>query len=62
MYPPPGAYKLTYTYVRERTIRQLAIPFVLDLCDLASVFVIEDVDSTGDGRLLAKTLQDIASL
>ena len=62
MDPPPGAYKLTYTYVRERTIRQLAIPFVLDLCDLASVLVVENVDFARYGRLLAEALQNITSL
>ena len=61
MEPPPGICKLIDTHILEGAIRELAIPFILNLCDLSRRLVIEDVDPAIDGLLLADTLHDVAS-
>ena len=58
MKPPPGARQLIETHILEGAIRQLAIPLVLDLCDLARL--VEDVDLAVDGLLFADALDDVA--
>ena len=60
MQPPPGIHNLINTHILYGAIRQLAVPFVLDLCDLARRLVVEDVDLAVDGLLFANTLHDIA--
>lgn len=60
MQPPPGVCKLIDTYIHEGAIRKLAIPLVLDLCDLACILVVKDVDLAVDGLLFADPLYDVA--
>ena len=60
MQPPPGIHNLINTHILYGAIRQLAIPFVLHLCDLARCLVIEDVDLAVDGLLFADALHHIA--
>lgn len=62
MDPPPRTEQLLNTYVLESAIWQLAIPFVLNLCDLSGVLIVEDVDSAGDGLLLVDALGNVPSL
>lgn len=63
MHPPPRRQQLSNrTYIREGTIWQLPIPLVLDLGDLASGFVVEDVDLAADGLLFVDALHDVAGL
>ena len=61
MDPPPGTDELFNTHIRKGTIRQLSIPLVLNLCDLARGFVIENVDFAVDGLFLIDAFDDIAS-
>ncbi len=60
MQPPPRVHELVDTHILEGAIRELAIPFVLDLCDLARRLVIEDVDLAVDGLLFPDALYDVA--
>lgn len=60
MQPPPGVCKLIDTYIHEGAIRELAIPLVLDLCDLACILVVKDVDLAVNGLLFADALYDVA--
>ena len=60
MHPPPGVDKLIDTHILEGAIRELAIPFVLNLCDLPCSLVVEDVDPAGYGLLFANALYDVA--
>ena len=62
MHPPPGTNELWNTHIREAAIGKLPIPLVLYLCDLAAVFIVEDVDSTCNGLLLPNSFDDIAGL
>jgi hypothetical protein len=43
-----------FAYICDAGVGQLAVPLVLDACDLAAL--VEDVDLAGDGRLLADAL------
>ena len=49
MQPPPGIDKLIDTHILKGAIRELAIPLVLNLCDLSRRLVVEDVDLAVDG-------------
>lgn len=49
------------THILERAIWKLAVPLVFDLCDLASRFVVEDVDLTVNNLLFVYSLDDVAS-
>ena len=60
MQPPPRVCKLIDTYILERAIREFAIPLILNLCDLARRFVVEDVDLAVDSLLFADALYDVA--
>ena len=60
MQPPPRIHNLINTHILYGAIRQLAIPFILHLCDLARCLVIEDVDLAVDGLLFADALHHIA--
>lgn len=60
MQPPPRAYEVVDTHILEGAVRELAVPFVFDLCDLARRLIVEDVDFAVDGLLFANTLHDIA--
>ena len=60
MQPPPRIDKLINTHICDGAIRELAIPLVLNLCDLARHLVIEDVDLAVDGLLFANALHDVA--
>lgn len=62
MDPPPKIEQLLNTYVLERAVWQLATPFVLNLGDLPSVLVVEDVDTGLDSLLLLDTFGDVTSL
>ena len=62
MYPPPRTKQLLYTHILERAIRQLTIPLVLHLCDLACRLVVEDQNLAVDDLLFADTLDDVAGL
>ena len=62
VYPPPGTKQLLDTHILERAVRELTIPLVLHLCDLASRLVVEDQDLAVDDLLLAETLDNIAGL
>ena len=48
------------TYVCDGALRELAVPLVLDLCDLAAL--VEDVDDRRDGLLHTNALDLVASL
>jgi hypothetical protein len=48
------------TYICDGTIGKLAVPLVLDLCDLATV--VEDVDDRRDGLLHTNALDLVAGL
>ena len=48
------------TYVCDGTLGELAVPLVLDLCDLAAL--VEDVDDRRDGLLHANALDLVAGL
>lgn len=60
MHPPPGIDKLIDTHILDRAIRELAVPLVLNLCDLARHLVVEDVDLAVDGLFFANALHDVA--
>ena len=60
MQPPPGIDKLIDTHILKRAIRELAIPLILNLCDLARRLVIEYVDLAVDGLLFANAFYDVA--
>lgn len=60
MQPPPRAYEVVDTHILEGAVRELAVPFVLDLCDLARRLVVEDVDFAVDGLLFPDALDDVA--
>ena len=60
MQPPPGIDKLINTHILKGAIRELAIPLVFNLCDLASRFVIEDVDLAVNGLFLANAFYNVA--
>ena len=60
MQPPPRAYEVVDTHILEGAVRELAVPLVLDLCDLARRFVVEDVDLAVDGLLFPDALDDVA--
>ena len=60
MQPPPRVRKLIDTHILEGAIRELAVPLVLDLCDLTRRLVVEDIDLAVDGLLLADALDDVA--
>ena len=62
MYPPPGTKQLLDTHILERAVRELTVPLVLYLCDLASRLVVEDQDLAIDDLLLAETLDNVAGL
>lgn len=49
------------TYILERAVWQLATPLVLDLRDLSSVFVVEDINPALNGLFLLNAFGDIAS-
>ena len=59
MNPPPRANNMVDTHILEGAVRELAVPLVLDLCDLARRLVVEDVDLAVDGLLFADTLDDV---
>lgn len=61
MQPPPGICKLIDTHILEGAVRELSIPLVLNLCDLARRLVIEDVDLAVDGLLFTDAFHDVAS-
>lgn len=61
MKPPERTKQLRETHLRNGTLRQLSIPLVLDLCDLA-IGASVDVDNTLDDLLLADTFDHVASL
>lgn len=58
--PPERVQQLGMTYVCDGTLGELAVPLVLDLCDLAAL--VEDVDDRRDGLLHADALDLVASL
>jgi hypothetical protein len=58
--PPKRIEQLEITYVCNGTIGKLAVPLVLDLCDLATL--VEDVYDRRDGLLHANALDLVASL
>ena len=60
MQPPPGIDKLIDTHVLKGAIRELAIPLILDLCDLARRLVIENVDLAVNGLFFANAFYDVA--
>lgn len=60
MQPPPRAYEVIDTHILEGAVRELAVPLVLDLCDLSRRLVVEDVDLAVDGLLFSNTLHDVA--
>lgn len=59
MQPPPGVCKLINTHILEGAVRQLAVPLVLNLCDLACRLVVEDVDFAIDGLLFTNAFDDV---
>ena len=59
MQPPPGARKLINTHILEGAIRELAIPLIFDLCNLAHV-INEDVDLAVNDLLFTDALYDVA--
>ena len=61
MQPPPGIDKLINTHILKGAIGELAIPLILNLCDLARRLVVEDVDLAVDGLLFANAFYDVAS-
>ena len=60
MQPPPRIYKLIDTHICEAAIWELSIPLVLDLCNLARVFVVEDVDLAVHDLLFTNALHNVA--
>ena len=60
MQPPPGIDKLIDTHILKGAVRELAIPLILNLCDLARRLVVEDVDLAVDGLLFANAFYDVA--
>lgn len=48
------------THILDRAIRELAIPLVLNLRDLAACFVVEDVDLAVNGLFFAYALHNVA--
>ena len=60
MHPPPRTQNLLKTYIRKRTIRQLAVPLVLHMSDLARDFVVVDDDLAVDNLLLLDAFEDVA--
>ena len=60
MQPPPGIDELIDTHILKGAIRELAIPLILNLCDLARRLVVENVDLAVDGLLFANAFYDIA--
>ena len=60
MQPPPGVCELIDTHILEGAVRELAVPLVLDLCNLARCLVVEDVDLAVDGLLFPDALYDVA--
>ncbi len=59
--PPPGTYQLTKTYICECAIRNVSIPTVLNLVDLA-VFAGKDLDLGLNNLLATDALHLIACL
>ena len=53
MQPPPGIDKLIDTHILKGAIRELAVPLILNLCDLARRLVVENIDLAVDGLLFA---------
>lgn len=60
MHPPPRTQNLLETYILKRTVRQLAVPLVLHLRDLARRFIVVDEDLAVDDLLFIDTLDDVA--
>jgi len=58
--PPQRVQKLDMTYVCDGTLGELAVPLVLDLCDLAAL--VEDVHDRRDGLFHANALDLVAGL
>ena len=58
-HPPAQREQTIETYVAERTIRQLAVPLVLQPGDLARGLVVEDLDLAVDGLLLLDALDHV---
>ena len=60
--PPPGTEQLPETYILERAVREISVPFILNLCDLAGGLVVANDNLAADGLFLADALDDIAGL
>ena len=60
MEPPPGIDELIETHILQGAIRELAIPLILNLCDLPRRLVVENVDLAVDRLLFLNTLHDVA--
>ena len=60
MQPPPGINELIDTHISKGAIRELAIPLILNLCDLARRLVVENVNLAVDGLLFANAFYNIA--
>ena len=60
MQPPPGIDELIDTHILNGAVRELAVPLILNLCDLARRLVVEDVDLAVDGLLFANAFYDVA--
>lgn len=60
MHPPPRTQNPLETYILKRTVRQLAVPLVLHLRDLARRFIVVDEDLAVDDLLFVDTLDDVA--
>ena len=59
MQPPPGIDKLIDTHILKGAVRELAIPLVLNLCDLTRRLIIENVDLAVDGLLFTNAFYDV---